>query len=430
MSLLPARLRALPRAVLLLTFADLVAILAIGIGSVSMNWWIVTKGSATDLAIFNIGAALVMLSATLLGSGLGDRVCKARLMAWGTLLAAVSGILLSLYAWLGEYHLVPIMLLYGLDVIGFALVIPASQSLTAELVPAEQLTEALAIQKSGRSMGRMGGFMLGGVLVAALSIPLALACWAGVMLLGAVAAFAMPPKATTPGQTARKHSLVRDAADGMQALWRVPVERYWVLYSLLQILFFMPCIGMLLPLHIHDLKLGAQWLGASEAALGLGMFICSLWGAQRLSQKLGRMRACILAMLMNAGSALLIGLSTSGWPIALAMTMIGSSMAVTQLIGGTHRMLALPDHYRSRFSALHMMVANLGSMAGPALAAMFLTTVPVAQLYLFYAGGIFLLSLCFPLIPGLRAMLALPHEEVKGLYQRQYPAAFAKPVAG
>lgn len=425
MTLLPARLRAQPPALLFLILADLCAILAMGIGSVAMNWWIVTHGNASELALFNISAATLMLAITLFGSGLGDRYCKAKLMVFGTALAAISGILLALYASLADYHILPLILLYSLDVIGFAIVIPVSSSMAADIIEADKLTEALAIQKSGQSIGRLGGFTLGGALVATLSIPLALAIWSGMMVFATVVAMKIPQKTASAAANVGRNSLLHDAWLGVRARWQIPLERYWSLYAMLQMMLFIPCIGMLLPLHIHQLGLNAQWLGLAEAMLGGGMLLGALWIAQPLARRIGRLRAAVMAMCLNGAAALLIGLSGMGWTITLAMLVIGCNMSISQLIGQTHRMLAVPDDFRSRFSATNLMIANLSAIGGQSLAAALLLWLPVSQVYQLYGAIIFVMALCFPLLPDLRRMLALSHDEVKGIYLREYPQAFA-----
>lgn len=54
---------------------------------------------------------------------------------------------------------------------------------------------------------------------------------------------------------------------------------------------------------------------------------------------------------------------------------------------------------------------------------------PVGQVYLLFAVGLFVMGLGYTQVTGYRRFLDLGHQEVTGLYGREHPALFGLPPA-
>ncbi len=405
-----------------LLLCDALAVLALSAGNVAVSWWIVTKGGAAHLSVFGIAAALTMLIALPLMSALGDRHAKSRLMAWGLLAAVITALGLALMASMSVYRIELIIAIYAIDVIAFAVVMPAVSTIAADLVPADRLADALGLQKSAQSLGRLMGPVMGGAVVALGSVSLGLWVYSVMLTVAALSAFAIPAIAHT-SRVARAH-WSEEVRAGLRAKWRVPIDRNWTIYAFVTMLFLFPAIGMLLPVKVHSLSLGAHWLGAIEAALGLGMLLGAFWGAPRVIFWLGRFRACMVAIVVSAVAITGVALGTQGWVLVLGFGIAGFSMSVSQLVGQTHRALAVPDHFRARFASVNIMVMQVAAMLGPAIAGVALGMMEVSAVYTGFGLSLLLVTLAFPLVPGIRHFLALDHGEVKGWYGRQHPAVF------
>ncbi|STQ91277.1 MFS transporter [Iodobacter fluviatilis] len=402
---------------------DVLAVLSLSAGSVAISWWIATHGGAADLSIFGISSAATMLIALPLLSALGDRHPKSRLMAWGLLAAVTTALGLATMASLGIYNILPIVLIYIVEVVAFAIVRPAAASIAADLVPPERLADALSLQKSAQSVGQLAGPVAGGAIVALSSIPIALWIYTAILLIAALSAFAIP--------TLKPASRVRDGwltevRAGLRAKWHIPIDRSWTLYAFFCMMFFSPAVGMLLPLKIHSLKLNASWLGATEAALGLGMLIGAFWGAKKVIHAFGRFKACMGALMVSAVTIIGVALSAQGWLLILGFGIAGFSMSVSQLVGQTHRQLAVPDHFRSRFSSVNMMVMQISGMLGPAIAGLTLGFLDISAVYTSFGICLLLITMLFPLVPGIQHFLALDHTEVKDWYGKLYPELFSQ----
>ncbi|MCZ8076613.1 MAG: MFS transporter, partial [Paucibacter sp.] len=138
--------------------------------------------------------------------------------------------------------------------------------------------------------------------------------------------------------------------------------------SFLVMVFFGPAIGMLVPLKVQSLGLSGAWLGACEAGLSAGLLLGSLGGSVWLAQRIGRFRASLAAILIEGLSMGVIGLSHQGVVIVLGFAVLGACIATVQMVGQTHRMLAIPQAFRSRMTAVNMMVMQVAGVLGPGLA--------------------------------------------------------------
>jgi MFS family permease len=423
-----AKWQGLGRAFSFLLLCDLLTVLSFSTGNVAISWWIVTKGGASDLSLFGVTSALVMLIALPLLSAVGDKHAKSRLMAFGLLSSVASGVGLAVMASLGIYRIEWLILVTMIELIAFAAVLPAMSNIAADLVPTERLADALSLQKTCQSIGNLAGPVLGGAVVALNSISLGLWIYVFMLCVAVLAAFSIP---TAPvAVSGEKSSWAHQVKAGLVAKWKIPIERGWSLFSFLSNVCFTPVLGMLLPLKIHALNLDASWLGATEAAFGLGMLIGSFWGASSLIASLGRFRAIMCAIVIESLAMILVAVSYLGWLLVVGFGMAGFFLAITQLVGQTHRMLAVPDDFRVRFSSVNIMLFQVSSMVGPAIAGVALGTSDVTIVYFCFATALLLIALGYPMVPEVRKFLSLDHTSVKGWYRTNHPEAFDSDVGG
>jgi MFS family permease len=397
-------------------------LLSLMVGHVAVPWWVAHEGGAGELALYAAGVAAGSFVALPLLSPFGDRVSKRHLIAGGLLLMALEAVVLAALAQLGIYHLAWVLGLELVAVVAMAAVMPASFSIVAELLPGEQLTEGLGLQKSAQALGRLLGPALGGLVLAAANTAAALWLHAALLLLAAALA-ARIQSPTPPRPEVEKHWLA-DLRAGLLAKWRIPLERGWTFVSFLVMIFFFPGIGMLVPLKVQSLGLSAVWLGACEAGLSLGMLLGSLGGSVWLARRIGRFNASFGAILLEGLAMVVIGLTH--WPalIVAGFAVLGACIATVQMVGQTHRMLAMPQAFRARMTAVNMMVMQIAGVLGPGLAGMALLRGSVDGVYALFGLGLFLVGLGYHWVPGYRAFLNLPHAQAEGRYAREHPALF------
>lgn len=405
-----------------LLLSDAQTLLALMVGQVATPWWIAGAGGAHDLAVYGVFNAALSIAAMPLMAPLGDRVPKRRLIRAALLAFAAAAAAVALMASVGAYDLRLVLALGVVPVLAGAALLPAMSSLVVEVVPAAGLSPAMGLQQGAQAAGRLVGPALGGAVVATAGTAAAL--WLNCALLVGASFSARGLPGGVVAARARRGWRAELVA-GMRANWRIPIERGWILANFLSWIFLGPTMTMLVPLKVQALGLSGLWLGLCEAGLSLGLLVGSLGGSQWLVDRFGRFAT-------RVGSAALQGLAlalagATGHPALLVacFAVAGVLSAVMMLVGKTHRMLARPLAYRARMIAGAVTTVHVAGMIGPALAGFALLHAGVVPVFVAFGvlGGLFALTLAF--VPGLRAFMALGHEEVDHYYERAYPRAFA-----
>ena len=420
---MPTPWRRCAPAVQRLLLAELLGLLAGSVAQAAMAWWISSRGGAADLARYGAAMAVTALIATPLLSPWGDRVPKRRLIRWGKACLVIDALGLALLAHGGVYSLALLCLCGVLSVAAQAALWPAESSLLPELVPAAGLPEAIRLRRAAQALGGLLGPGLAGGALASLGLPWTMVLNLALFLLSAGAAWLIGPP-LSPGRAAVRGGWWADLGDGLRAKWRVPLDRWWSLAGALMMVCLLPATGLLLPLRVQALGLSAAWFGACGAALSLGVLVGVAGVAPALIARQGRPGALVLAI--TACTAGIAGIGLCRWPpgLPLLCALLGLCLSVTQLVGQTHRLLAIPGHFRARSAAAHLTSAHLAAALAPALAGALLQHAPVHTVYLLMAGGFAASGLLLLLVPGLGAFLRLDHDSVTNWYGRHYPEAF------
>jgi MFS family permease len=408
-----------------LLWSDALTLLSMMVGQVALPWWIAQSGGAHDLSVYGVLVSAMSFVALPLLSPFADRHSKRSLMAIGLLVFGVAASAMAAFASLSHYRLAVIIAIETITVLAGALIMPASNSIVTELVPAAGLSQALGLQQSAQASGRLiGPAIAGAVLAVAGTAP---TLWLHAMLLFAAAALAtrLPRAERAPATAAaatRKWST--EFRVGMRVNWAIPMERGWVLTNFVGALFMMPCVLMLVPLKVQSLGLSAAWLGGCEAALSLGLLLGSLGPAAWWSRVQGRFATRVSAAACTGLALALAGWTTDRHVLVACFAAVGACSAATTLVGKTHRMLARPLAFRARMSAASIMMVQVSQTLGPALAGVALLHWSVRTVYVAFGLLSAASALGFFLVPGFRAFMALEHDEVDNWYGKTYPKVF------
>lgn len=426
MPTLRSRIAACPTPVRLLLLSELLGLLAAGMSQLSLAWWIASLGGAADLARYGSLTALCSLLAMPLMSPWGDRSpSKSRLIRLGRLCLLLDAAALALLAFSGVYRLWLVRACSALSILAHAVLLPTEASLLPDLVGSDRLPEAIRLRRGAQALGSLLGPGIAGAALAAGGVASAMALNVLLFAVSAMAAWRLVDPCTANQRTTSKAGWFSDLAAGLRAKWGVPLDRWWTLVGALMMIFLLPATGMLLPLRMQSLGLSAIWFGACAAALPLGLLIGVAGLADRFIARLDRVRAMLAAVLV-CGLAI-GGIGLCEWPpgLVLLLALTGLCMSVTQLVGQTHRMLAVPENFRARMSAVSFSLSQLAAALAPALAGTLLLRWPVQQVYLWLSAGFLLSGLLLLAVPDLQRFLRMDHHSVKNWYGRQHPQAFA-----
>ncbi|MCV2371119.1 MFS transporter [Roseateles oligotrophus] len=407
-----------------LLLSELLGLLASTATQTGVAWWIASQGGGADLAAYGAVAALCSLLAMPLLSPFGDRWPKQQLIRLARTGLLLDALVLALLAWSGLYNLALLCVCSVLATLANALLLPVQASLLPELVAAEQLPEAIRLRRASQAIGGLLGPGLSGAMLAFGGVSQAMMLNVFLFGLASIAAqrLKQAPFAAKPPASA---CLLRDIAAGLRAKWGVTLDRWWSLTGALMMIFLLPAIGMLLPLRLQSLQLSALWFGACGAALSVGLLLGLAGLADALIHRLDRVRAIGVAVALCGLAVGSIGVCISAPGLLAIFALIGLCMSVTQLVGQTHRALAVPENFRARMAAGQMMIAQLAGAIAPAIAGLLLLHWEVADVYLCLAAGFLGSGLLLLAVPELRPFLRLDHEQVKNWYGRRYPEAFA-----
>ncbi|MBK1690136.1 MFS transporter [Rubrivivax gelatinosus] len=420
---LPAAWRSIPVPVRRLMLGELFGLLAAAAMHLALAWWISREGGAEALARYGAITAFAALLVTPLLSPAGDRWPKRRLIRLGKLVLVLDALVITLLCAAGVYDLGLICACSLLSVAATALLWPAEASILPELLPAEELPAAIRLRRGAQALGGLLGPGLGGVVLAGAGLEAAMVLNLMLFVFAALAAWNVG-SARRPAGAAPSRGWFDEMAAGLRAKWRVRLDRWWTLVGALMMMCLLPATGLLLPLRIQGLGLSAAWFGACSAAMSLGLLAGVAGLAPALIERAGRVRA--LALAVQACALAIAGIGLCRWAPGLValFAVIGLGMSVTQLVGQTHRMLAMPEDYRARMSAAHLAIAHLAATLAPALGGALLGIAEVPAVYLLLAAGFAASGLLLMAVPGLALFLRQDHEGARGWYARHFPEAF------
>lgn len=402
---------------------ELLTLLCIGIWNVGLSWWIAVEGGARDLSIYGITLSLASIFFTLVLSPFGDRYNRRTVILFSRAALLIAGFSLAVMSSNDCYRIELVLLIVVLGSAAMAVVLPACAAAPPDLVPAEKLPLALSLQKSAQATGRALGPAMAGSMLAIGDVSIAF--WA-MVAMGAISAGSTLSIGAfgLPHASERKHWLLELGA-GLRVKWLIPVERYWSILSLIFFSAFLPATGMLLPLQVKHLQLSGGWYGLVDVGYAAGL----VFGFGYLTSNLNKLTGKALA---GAASLFAVGIAffatafvTSPALLAATFFVAGTGFAVHNLNGQTARTLAIPPRFRVRLMSINVMLYQVASGAGAALAGLLLTAQPTpSPVYLICGATIAVVAIAFPLIPGYRQLLELHHEEADCFYQRHYPDLF------
>jgi DHA3 family tetracycline resistance protein-like MFS transporter len=383
----------------------LVSLLGDGIYLVALPFAVLDLGGgAGSLSLVGLAWSLGMVGFLLLGGIAADRYDKRRqlLIADAVRLVAVGALGgLSLGGVLELWHLVALGFVFGA---GEGLSGPALGAIIPELVPADRLVEANALQGSLRPVAlRLAGPALGGLVVALIDTGGALIVDAGTFAVSIVCLLAMSGRAPVRADGFVPEPLpdqLREAARfvrGETWLWATLVMAAFAL------LLYLGPTEVLIPIRIDDeLGGGAGDFGLVLAAGGVGATI----GTVALGH-FGMPRRAVNALYWVwgiAGFAICgYALADAVWQLVVVSLVFGLFSGAGNPIWTTLMQVRVPVALRGRVSSLDWLV-SVGltpvsfALTGPVAAAAGAGPVLLAAGLLTGAGTFALLYL----VPGLR----------------------------
>lgn len=295
-------------------------------------------------------ATLPILGLTLYGGVVADRVDKRRFIM---VLQTVMLLEATALATLTLTHHITVHWIWGLAAIfGFATAfeVPARQAFIVELVPAEDLVSAAAINSTIYNLARVIGPAIAGLLVAAAGPGAAFAVNA-LSYVAVLIGLSRIQKQYQPKVSTERPSVFT----GLRFISANPMLNALAWQMVLLTVFAGSFVPILAVYAREVLQVGATGFGLLTSAVGVGAAIGAItMGA--MSSRFSRPRVAVVASTALGTAVVLLGL-VRGLPLALLLlACAGAAMASQGIVTATGLQLAAPSELRGRVMAVYSFV--------------------------------------------------------------------------
>lgn len=295
-------------------------------------------------------ATLPILCLTLYGGVVADRVDKRRFIM---LLQTIMLLEATTLATLTLTHHVTVHWIWGLALIfgtATAFEVPARQAFLVELVPADDLVSAAAINSTNYNLARVVGPAVAGIIVAAAGPGAAFAVNA-VSYVAVLIGLARIQKKHQPAAFTERQSVFT----GLRFIAAHPMLNALAWQMVLLTVFAGSFVPILAVYAREVLQVGATGYGMLTSAVGVGAAVGAITiGAT--SSRLSRPRVAVIAATALGAVVILLGaVHTVGLALVL-LACAGAAMASQGIVTATGLQLAAPSELRGRVMAVYSFV--------------------------------------------------------------------------
>ena len=291
-----------------------------------------------------------------------DAVNRRRLMVVTQISMAIVAGVLAFLTFRGLTAVWPLYLLAALSSVAGAFDGPARQALLPNLVPREQLANAVSLNTLMFQIAAVAGPSLAGLVLATLDVGWAYALNALSFLAVLVALLLMRDVEDAVDGSQRGEISIGAAREGLKFVFSNPIIRSTMLLDFFAT--FFSSATALLPIFAQDvLKVGARGYGILYAAPSIGALVAGavmITGIDRIER---RGRVLIAAVLVYGLATVLFGLSRTFWLTFACLALTGMADTVSTVLRNLIRQLATPDAMRGRMTGINMIFF----MGGPQL---------------------------------------------------------------
>ena len=327
--------------------------------SVAVGWQIydLTR-DPFDLGLVGIIQFAPSLLLVLVTGVVADRFGRRLIMALAAFLEALCALALLVLAIRGLAGPLPIFAVLGAFGIARAFFGPASASLVANLVPAEDFANAVAWNSSAWQTATIVGPVAGGLLYG-VSAEAAYGTAVAFMLAAGLLVLSIP-------KPAQRTETDKPSLDTLFAGFRYIWGEKIVLGAISLDLFAVLLSGAvaLLPVYARDiLELGPWGLGLLRAAPGIGALFVAIWLAGHpLRDNAGLIMFFFVALF--GVFTVVFGVSTLPWLSIFALAMLGATDMISVYVRETLIQLWTPDEVRGRVNAVNMVFVGASNELG------------------------------------------------------------------
>lgn len=327
--------------------------------SVAVGWQVydMTR-DPLDLGIVGLVQFLPSLLLVLVTGAVADRYNRRAIMGLCFVLEAFVCAGLLVFTWSSHASVLPIFALLVVLGIARAFMGPATQSLLPNLVPPQDLSNAIAWNSSSWQIATITGPVAGGLLYG-LSSYAAYGTALVLIIVGTILSGMIPKPVQRMSDQAR--SLATLFA-GFRYVWSEKVVLGAISLDLFAVL--LGGAMALLPVYARDILHAGPWgLGLLRAGPGIGALLVAAW----LTRNTIRDHAGLIMFIFVAGFGIfttVFGASTLIWLSVLALALAGACDMISVYVRETLIQLWTPDDVRGRVNAVNMVFIGASNELG------------------------------------------------------------------
>jgi MFS family permease len=319
--------------------------------------WMMTSLSPNPLVVSLVQAATIVpvFLLALPAGALADTIDKRRFLLGTQTWMLLAAVVLTGMTYAGKTDAVSLLILTFAIGIGSAMNSPAWGSVMADIVPRQDLAQAIALNGVGFNIARAVGPALAGFLVLAGGPALTFSLNA-ISYLAVIAALIAWHRRNRRSALPREH-FVSAMRVGMRFVRHTPAMRAAMLRAAA---FFMPAAApwAMLPLVVREqLHLGAGVYGALLGLMGIGGVTAGMLLPQ-IRAKFSRDSTVFLSSLLSFAGVAILGLSRHWLPAAAGMLMFGVGWVAASAVAQGAAQLSAPPWVRSRSLAIYQLALN------------------------------------------------------------------------
>lgn len=405
---------------------QLISVIGDGCINIGFIWWVLDKtNSAADASLVLFPAMFVRVFLLPLFGPIGDKFARKHVAFLGDFWRFICDLILGILALYSYFHLNILVILFIANAIGSALHSSVSFSIVPQLVPRDDIPEAIKQSQMFESFGNVAGYLLGGALVSLLGYGWAFIFNAITFLIAAFATLCIKAN-TTPSVDKTKYNLslwFSDIKKGLNVLRKIKIE-FHVTILLTLVMIFTSSLNLGLPLLAKNILSMPPWfLGLLNVSLGVG----SLLGALFLT----KIRCLFSWDKLIVSGYIIVGivLSFLSWnripfiSIAL-MSFAGMASAIALISISTQSALAIPDTYRSRIDTLTNFMKMMSNPIGMAVFGIAFTSLGFSIVTQICAIAVMVIGIMHLYVPHFKEFYQLSPKDASNFFIQTYPGCF------
>ena len=336
--------------------------------------------SASKLTYVNVAFAFPMLSLSLFGGALSDRLDKQKIIQIGQFGAASLGFLIAAIIfsnYINWLHLLAVSFVQGGI---WAFMVPSRHAFIAELVPRKNLNSAIALNSAGFNVSNLIAPAVSGLIYGLAGPGVVYSIIGGLALTGVFFTFIIKPEMRMGNDIrgsnkSEKKEILAEIKIGLIYIYNEKLLFSLLIASLIFSLLAEP-FRFMLPIFVKDIYLkGPEAMGLLTTLMGLGSVIASIIIAGIESNKRGLI--WIIGGFLTGGCLLILSISDSYTISLVVMIFLGISDSIRRTLSMSIMMEKTRPDLRGRVMSIYML--NWGLIPLGALPAGILADIIGAQ---------------------------------------------------